>query len=440
MSIRERAGRTGTDIPLDSLAQFMEVVPTAANCEDYAHRVTEDARTRRIKDLATQIQLDGVSSPDELVAVLQQGLQSLSAGQTGRKKGFSLISARDLQKADIPPVRFLVEELLPEGTSLVVAAPKIGKSWMVLDMGMNIAAGTKFLGKDTYRCGVLYLALEDSNGRLQSRMNKILQGAPAPGGFYFLTEVPDLDNGLLDQLGYTLDNNPEIKLVIIDTLQKIRGKALPRETAYETDYRVMGAVKAFGDKRGVSVLFVHHVRKMKDDGDPFNTISGTNGIMGAADTAWVIAKDRNAQNATLHITGRDVAQAELVIGFDKDHSWKWRTIGTADQINEQNARLEYDNNPVVQTVRQLLKESKDGQWSGTATELMNEGKRICKHPIAVTPQKLGYSIKKLDPMFQQYESIVHETTSHGNAGNKHHFYSLIPDWVLEADEQEILPL
>ena len=208
LSIRARAGRTGIDLPIDSLAQSLEVVPTAVNCKDYAHRVAEDARTRKIKDLATQIQLDGFSSSDELIAALQQGLQSLSAGQTGKKKGFSLISARDLQKADIPPVRFLVEELLPEGTSLVVAAPKIGKSWMVLDMGMNIAAGTKFLGKGTYRCGVLYLALEDSNGRLQSRMNKILQGTPAPSGFYFLTEVPDLDNGLLDQLGYTLDNNP----------------------------------------------------------------------------------------------------------------------------------------------------------------------------------------------------------------------------------------
>lgn len=439
LSIRARAGRTGTNLPIDSLMQSLEVVPTAVNCEDYAHRVAEDARTRKIKDLATQIQLDGFSSPDELVAVLQQGLQSLSAGQTGRKKGFSLISARDLQKADIPPVRFLVEELLPEGASLIVAAPKIGKSWMVLDMGMSIAAGTKFLGKDTYRCGVLYLALEDSNGRLQSRMNKILRGAPAPNGFYFLTEAPNMDNGLLDQLGYTLDNNPEIKLVIVDTLQKIRGRPLPREKDYDADYRFMGTLKAFGDKRGVSILCVHHKRKM-DDEDPFNTVSGTNGILGAVDTAWVIEKGRKDQNATLHITGRDVAQAELVIGFDKDRSWKWRTIGTADQINEQNARLEYENSPVVQTVRQLLKESKDGQWSGTATELMNEGKRICKHPIAVTPQKLGYSIKKLDPMFQQYESIVHETTPNGNAGNKHHFYSLIPDWVLEADQQEILPL
>lgn len=350
-----------------------------------------------------------------------------------------IISAPELQAAIIPPVQFLVAGLLPEGTSLICAASKIGKSWMVLDMGLSIAAGEKFLGRDTQQCGVLYLALEDSKGRLQNRMNKVLRGAPAPAQFYFSTEAPNLDDGLLDLLGDLLNQHPEIRLVIIDTLQKIRGRALPREGAYEMDYRHMAAVKVFMDKRGVSVLFVHHIRKMRDDGDPFNMISGTNGIMGAADTAWIIAKDRSSQDATLHITGRDVAQAELIISFDAQNTWKWRCHGSADWINEQRAKLEYQNSPIVKTIRQLLKESKDGQWSGTASELMKEGQRICGYPVAATPHEMGQSIKKLSDPLLENDRILHKTPSNGNAGRKHFFYD--QSWVLEAEQnQESIPL
>lgn len=442
ITIRDRAMRNGVVVPNDTMMQLIEITPTAANCAEYAIRVADDSKKRKIRGLVSEIELDNFSTSDELLEHMQKGLERLCSGASNRKKGFSLISACDLQKANIPPVRFLVDELMPEGTNLIVAASKIGKSWMVLDMGLSIAAGTKFLGRKTHRCGVLYLALEDSSGRLQSRMNKVLQGATAPSGFYFLTEAPDLDNGLLEQLEYTLTSNPEIKLIIIDTLQKIRGKALPRESSYEMDYRHMGAVKTFAEKHGVSVLFVHHTRKMKDDGDPFNMISGTNGIMGAADTAWVIVKDRHAQNATLHITGRDVAQEELVIHFDKENSWKWQTVGAASQIHEQQQRTEYENSPIVWTIRQLLKESKDNQWSGTATDLMNEGKRICKYPIAATPQKLGFTVKNLKPLLQQYDDIAYDTTPNGNAGKNHHF-RLTPNWVSEAEWQEdddLLPL
>ena len=247
-------------------------------------------------DISDMMQHFGAASAISMVLDLLKKSNQWEPDQEAKadKPCLEIISARDLQLASIPPIQFLVAGLLPEGTSLVCAASKIGKSWMVLDMGLSIASGEKFLGRDTHQCGVLYLALEDSIGRLQNRMNKILRGAPAPSQFYFSTEAPNLDDGLLDLLGDILDKQPEIKLVIIDTLQKIRGRALPREGAYEMDYRHMAAVKTYTDKRGVSVLFVHHIRKMRDDGDPFNMISGTNGIMGAADTAWIISKDRSA--------------------------------------------------------------------------------------------------------------------------------------------------
>ncbi len=435
-SIQAMARHQGTELPSDYLAQLMEITPTAANCLEYARRVAEDARTRRIKALAAQIQCDASSTPSELLERIQKEAERLAEKQPDRP-GFIIISALELQKADLPPIQFLIEGILPVGTSLITAAPKIGKSWMVLDLGLCIAAGKPFMEHPTHQCGVLYLALEDSLSRLQERMNSILKGEAAPKQFYFVTEAPKLDNGLLDMLEGYFRKHPDIKLVIIDTLQKIRGQALPRESAYAQDYREMETLKAFFDKRGISSKFVHHVRKMGDDNDPFNMISGTNGIMGAADTAWVITKKRLDQEATLHITGRDVEQSDTIITFDRgDHRWK--PVGPAALIDAQRAEMQYESSPVVKTIRELLRQSKDGEWKGTAKDLLAEGKRICKRPISISAQKLGYELRELDAQLLERDGIVHQKASHGNAGNKHHFF--FQHWTDEADQQELLPL
>lgn len=437
-AIRTRAMRNGVDLPIQFLKELMQIVPANGSVSEYAQRVVEEARTRRIKELAQEIQDDLTSSPDELLDKMQQ----LAAEQEKKRTSkplYQSISARELQNADLPPVRFLIEGMLPEGTGLISAASKIGKSWMVLDAGLSIAAGKPFMGHKTNQCGVLYLALEDSLNRLQDRMNKILKGEPAPEQFYFVTEAPKLDNGLLDMLDNHFHAHPDTKIVIIDTLQKIRGQALPRESAYAQDYREMETLKDFFDKRGVTVEFVHHNRKMADDNDPFNMISGTTGIMGAADTIWTITKKRADQEATLHITGRDVPQSDTIIRFDKD-AWKWQSVGSADWINEQRAKLEYENNPVVKTIRELLKQSEDGEWSGTAGDLMEAGRRITKMRLAATPQEMGQILKKLSALFQQYDAITHKAPSNGSGGKKHYFYDQSWTDEAEAQEQEMLPL
>ena len=353
----------------------------------------------------------------------------------------SITPAPVLQKANLPPVKFLIEGILPDGTSLLTAASKIGKSWMVLDLGLSQAAGGLFMGHQCNQCGVLYLALEDSLHRLQDRMNKILGGKPAPEQFYFATEAPKLDNGLLDTLEDHLKKHPDTRLIIIDTLQKIRGQALPREASYAQDYREMETVKAFMDKRGISTIFVHHNRKMKDDDDPFNMISGTNGIMGAADTIWTITKaKRTDEEATLHITGRDVEQSDTVIQFNKN-TWRWETVGEAGALAEQRAREEYDSSPIVKTIKKLLEQSPGHRWDGQAKDLMEAGKYIARAYLATDVQKLGYTIKALEKPLFDFDGIVHSTSkTNGNGGRKHHFYYQDLSQFEEMDgEQEGIP-
>lgn len=138
-------------------------------------------------------------------------------------------TARQLSEMTLQPTRYIVEGVLPMGMGLLVAKPKIGKSWMVLDLCLSVASGVPFLGFQTNQHGTLYLALEDGPSRMQGRILKVLDGQPVPDAARILFRSPRMDEGLLDALGALLDDNPDIHLVCIDTLSKIR----PKVKSYE---------------------------------------------------------------------------------------------------------------------------------------------------------------------------------------------------------------
>lgn len=338
-----------------------------------------------------------------------------------------IISATDLQKAVLPPVIYLVNRILAVGTTILAAAPKMGKSWLALSLALSLADGKEFLSQPTTRCGVLYLALEDSKTRLQDRMNKVLHGAPPPGQFYLTTASPTLDTGLLDTLGAQLEHNPEIKLIIIDTLQKVRGQPLPREQPYATDYRELGMLKAFADSHGISLLIIHHTRKAKDD-DPNNMISGTNGVMGAVDTAWVMVKDkRSDDNAVLSITGRDVEQDELLLTMDKDTM----TWGIAADPNV------YDNSLIVQAIKEVLAASELQIWKGSASELMQAGEQLLGRPIANSPQQVNKALDRLTGRLAEEDGIFHKIVLVNGGGAKKHLFCYLPEQEEKASATAI---
>lgn len=337
-------------------------------------------------------------------------------------KGLNVISALELQKANLPPTKYLVEDFLPEGTSLLAAAPKSGKSWFVLLLGLKIAAGEMFLQRRTNQVGVLYLSFEDTPKRIQGRINQLLSNTPAPSWFYISTERITLEDGLLGLIEEHIKQHPETKLIIIDTFQKIRGQIQHGERWYDHDYREAGTVKEFMDKKGLSVLFVHHTSKTKDKEDPFNEISGTNGISGAMDTMLVMKKKLGQpKQATLYLTGRDVAQDELVIHQD-EKTCQWEFMGDADELAKREKLREYQSSPIIKTIRELVNASPGKRWSGVAKKLIQEGERIFKIPIAHSCQQLGKELVKFGELLQEQDSIVYSTTSNGNAGNIHHFF------------------
>ena len=205
------------------------------------------------------------------------------------------IDAETLWNTPIPPVRWVVPDLLPAGLSILAGASKAGKSWLCLWLCLQIARGGQVWGRQVSSQPVLYLCLEDTFNRIQSRLLQI-----------------DGEGGSPNLLFQTRSGG--IGLVVIDTLQKVRSVE-PSGSAYAADYRDMSALKQLADAHRICILLVHHLRKQGAE-DPFAQISGSTGLMGAADTIWLLQRQRMSPTARLQVTGRDVESRVLTLEFN----------------------------------------------------------------------------------------------------------------------------
>lgn len=330
------------------------------------------------------------------------------------------VRADQLDTMELEQPLFLVDKILPCGLVIVASPPKYGKSWLALDVCISVATGTKVLGFKTNKCGVLYLALEDSYNRLQDRMKKVLNGRIAPKEFATSIRAADLGHGLIKQLEDFLSKSPETKLIVIDTFAKIRAEMRRGESAYTADYREAGQLKTFADTHKVCLVLIHHTKKMRDTNDVFANISGTMGLTGAADTMIVMSKEkRDDENTKLSITGRDVEMQDYQMNFNKD-CCRWHVLGTVDEVEERKIIEEYNENPLTLTIRKLLSQNKDG-WTGGATELINASKMF-KTPIRDKAQSVGKSISKIQDLLFQQDNILYEIVKNGSGANKHRFY------------------
>ena len=229
------------------------------------------------------------------------------------------IDGETLMSQPLTPLNFVVDTLLSQGLHILAGSPKVGKSWLALWLAVTVAKGDPVWGMGVKQGTTLYLCLEDSTLRIQNRLFEITEDAPA--NVHFTTNSNTLGKGLEEQLRAFLTEHPDTVLVIIDTLQMIRGAGY--DNTYANDYRDLSVLKHIADTHGISILLVHHLRKMNDD-DPRNMISGTTGLSGATDSNFVLRKSQRRENtATLYCTGRDIPYRELALEFDgEDHVWK----------------------------------------------------------------------------------------------------------------------
>ncbi len=244
------------------------------------------------------------------------------------------ITAEDLQNRTYEPTHFLVDELIPEGLHILAGAPKIGKSWLALWLCLRVSQGQPLWNFAVTQGEVLYLSLEDSFQRIQTRLFDLTEDAPPMLHFAIMADT--LKHGLEQQIEQFLMEHPTTKLVVIDTLQRVRSTG-GDSNLYANDYQDIGLLKKLADKQHIAILLIHHLRKLHDD--PMNMISGSTGLSGAADSTFVLQKSSRLANiASLHCTGRDIPDRTLKLEFgEEDHVWKLledsKTCSTTSKIS-----------------------------------------------------------------------------------------------------------
>ena len=353
-----------------------------------------------------------------------------------------LYSAAYLMQQHYDPPKIIVgvgsdEPMLVEGTCILSAKPKTGKSWLAMSLGIAVARGDDFLGYKTEQCDVLYLDLEAEESLQQTRMRKALAETDAPENFYLGTKARTLDDGFIDQLEGYLSDNPKIGLVVIDVFQKIRSKPTSfKEQEYDHAYRDITPLNEVAAKWHISIILVCHDRKMVDFDDPFSNILGSVGLQGAV--TQMIVMFRRKKNSPIHISikGRTIdALPELDVDFNR---------GVLVRIDQSESKdpdlLELDMAYKESVIRKaVITIAENGIWKGKCTALIEKAEELgIKYlDTDVTPKMVGGFLNKHKSRFEKYDGVVIDIIKNGEAGKLYRI-SKLP--LMTVDEMGDIPL
>lgn len=273
----------------------------------------------------------------------------------------------ELLARNIPPQRWVIDDLLPEGITFLCGSPKAGKSWMSLDIALHVAAGQDFWGHRTSAGKVLLFALEDGERRLKRRFEMLLANHDElyPSMVYPCFSVPPLESGFAAGLEAQLQDfgsGEKVSLVVIDTFGKIREPS--RLEGYLRDYKQCSELKKIADRHHIAILVIHHLRKLPST-DPFEQISGTQGILGAIDGAYVLKRNgRTEREGKLYYTSRDTDDKQFAVQFDDNCRWSL--------LSSDGEEYDFMHTPLVRFLQQL-----SVPWVGFTADLATEYIGFC---------------------------------------------------------------
>lgn len=295
-----------------------------------------------------------------------------------QEKRLRTIDGATLMSQPIQPLNFVVNTLLSQGLHILAGSPKVGKSWLALWLAVAVAKGEPVWGMPVKQGTTLYLCLEDSTLRIQNRLLDITEDAPST--VHFCTEAALLGRGLEGQLEGFLTEHPDTSLVIIDTLQMIRGTSY--DNTYANDYRDLSALKRIADAHGIAVLLIHHLRK-EPATDVFSRISGTTAISGAVDSSFTLVEEqRGSGKAKLTCIGRDIEYRELKLERNGENVW--------ELVADSRTQPELLGDRIVCLVSELMRDR--SEFIGTPTELSERIDPVGTEQIS--PKKVSRLIRQ----------------------------------------------
>jgi len=294
------------------------------------------------------------------------------------------ISLTELYDTAYRPKMKIVDNLICSGAYLFAGAPKVGKSFFMAQLGYHVSSGVPLWDHPVHKGTVLYLALEDDYARLQKRLSRMF-GMDGIDNFHFATHAKNLREGLDGQLKKFISEHPNTKLIIIDTLQRIRAVG-GEKYSYASDYEIVTRLKQTADQYNICILLVHHTRKQSAE-DCFDTISGTNGLLGAADGAFIMLKEKRTDNkAVLDIVGRDQQDQRLYLLFDRERC-VWQLTKSEIQLWKE------PRDPLLESVAKVLT-PESPEWVGSASDLIDRLDEKDIQPNVLT-RKLNVSADRL---------------------------------------------
>ena len=294
------------------------------------------------------------------------------------------VSMTTLYDTDFEGQEPLIDGLLYRGAYLLAGSPKVGKSFLMAQLAYQVSTGLPLWGYKVRKTGVLYFALEDNYARLQRRLFRMF-GAEAAENLYFATHCKTANSGLEDQIRSFMKEHPNTGLIIIDTLKRVR-EVGGADFSYSSDYDIVARLKTVADSYKVTMVIVHHTRKLEAD-DKFDMIAGTNGLLGAADGAFIMQKKRRTDNtALLDIVGRDQPDQELTLEFDRERC-VWEFQGAEAEL------WKLPPDPLLEAVAKILSPEQP-EWSGTPTELLERLSGVSIQANILT-RKLNVSADRL---------------------------------------------
>lgn len=336
------------NLPDGYLVKLADSAASPKVAADYARGIVNDACKRQIiaiADIASADAYNGTSAID----AAREAINALSSiGAPGRMDDGEDSAA--LVAKDFPPVREHIAGLIPDGLTLLCAKPKVGKSWLLLDMALAIAGGgcaaTSLQATKGRAC---LLMLEDSMRRLKGRLITLTAPAGVPAGVQLFCEWPRGAEGVA-QLEEWLDQHPDVTFVGVDVLAKFRAPVDSAANSYQADYEAVAMLQGMAQRRGIAVVVVHHLRKAESD-DPMDLISGTLGLTGAADHLIVITGNKDSGHK-LTAKGRDIPDASWQMAFEHG---RWTILGDTEPVRATNKvdRMERD-----QHIRDLARSGK----------------------------------------------------------------------------------
>lgn len=272
-------------------------------------------------------------------AMLRERLNERLAEDPTRP-ALELLTADEILSTDWPEPTWAIPNLLPVGLTILAGRPKIGKSWLALQIALAVASGGMVLGERVERGPVLYLALEDTERRLKSRMQR--QGWTSGLQVEFMRmgqfeqQIDDLRNGGGDRLARQMEQRG-YRCVAIDTLSR---SVYGDQNDVEAMTSALIPIQTMAHDQNSAVIMVDHHRKLfMADPDCVSDILGSTAKGAMADSIWGLYKERGKAGAKLAITGRDIEERTLALTFDAFLGC-WQCEGDADALELTDRRQE----------------------------------------------------------------------------------------------------